>query len=230
MRAAVLAPLDLTHGTQAAGVTGLVQSLLVDELSGASDLVVVDPESLNADIERVLGSAAPRHDRRLYEFLRDDGVALAIDTTLTVVPEGLRLQLSLVRPRDGAVMFSHATILAGATDVKSAVRAEARAVLSFLQVRALVAPMGDDLTPWITPQRHDIEAVKSFLQAARYIYRQEPGGRQHLEEAIAIEPTFVAPRVWLVSMMTGGGRFEMAREQLQILRELKPRASPSSRR
>jgi tetratricopeptide (TPR) repeat protein len=79
---------------------------------------------------------------------------------------------------------------------------------------------------WYQHGVRNVEALKAFLQASRYIFRIEPGGEPYLRRAIALDSEFVSPRIWLVSTLVGHRKVDEARQEIAVLRRLEPSASP----
>ncbi len=78
-------------------------------------------------------------------------------------------------------------------NLKKPLRRVARDVLWFLQVRVL----NQDLDPWM-PRMLSDSATIAFLKAMTYTLTGGPGSRVFLLEAIRLDSTFIAPRIWLI--------------------------------
>jgi len=104
-------------------------------------------------------------------------------------------------------------------------RAIERQIGAFMQVQALEISRDPDIRPWISP-RYDIEAVQAFLHGVQYVYRHEVGASASHERAIALDPSFIAPRVWLVPSAVSAGDEAALGEHRRRLEELVDEASP----
>ena len=76
-----------------------------------------------------------------------------------------------------------------------------RNILWFLEIRVL----NQDLEPWMPRMLSDSTTI-AFLKAMTYILTGEPGGGVFLYEAIRLDSSFVAPRVWLIPALVGKNR------------------------
>ena len=104
-------------------------------------------------------------------------------------------------------------------------RSLAERILGFLQVLPLANDK--DLRPAYSLRRHNIRAVSAFLEAAQYTYNDEhPAAVAPLRRAIEIDPTFVAPRIWLIPGLVGHNNIAEAKEQYAALLKLEPGVSP----
>jgi hypothetical protein len=69
--------------------------------------------------------------------------------------------------------------------------------------------------------------VKAFVQANQYIYRYQLSEVDDLlRRAAALDPSYVAPRLWLLQRLADRGDVAGAQEQLRALKVLEPSASP----
>jgi Tfp pilus assembly protein PilF len=83
-----------------------------------------------------------------------------------------------------------------------------------------------DLRPWLDGPTASIEAVRAFLQGAEYTYLGRPDARLHFDRAIEADSNFIAPRVWLVSVLNSAGDTSAAREHVRMLRMREATATP----
>ncbi len=65
-----------------------------------------------------------------------------------------------------------------------------------------------DITPFFSILRHDVRAVRDFLLGVRYVYRNEMGGAEAFDSAIAIDPDFVGPWIWRAPGVIAKGDLE----------------------
>jgi tetratricopeptide (TPR) repeat protein/predicted Ser/Thr protein kinase len=226
MRVGVLPHLDLTGRAANEGWPELVQALYVRELTGVKDLGVMDPMSLNGRLETALHTRTPRRGPDLYASLRDAGVTFVVDGTVSSAKDGMRIQTNLVQPSTGEVGYSIDAVVHREEDLPEAVAGLSRQLLTFLQLQGLAADEAKDLRPWMEHRAKNLDAIKAFVHASEYAMRHEPGSGPYLTRAIELDPTYVSPRVWLVSAYVNGGAFEKAKEHYRVLQGLEAGASP----
>jgi tetratricopeptide (TPR) repeat protein len=160
-------------------------------------------------------------------LLADAHVSLALEGEVLAAGSAYTLRARLVEPSSGESRFSTSTAVAGESDLVRASRTIAEAVLMYLQ---LETKAGDqDLRPWIRSRSANVEAVKAFLQASANIYRANAEEEPFLRRAIALDPDFVAPRVWLAISLNAYGRPADAAAHYERLKTLLPTASPFER-
>ena len=82
-----------------------------------------------------------------------------------------------------------------------------------------------DLDPWLGKPSTSLAAVRAFLQGAEYSYRGMPGGGDHFQRAVDLDPEFIAPRVWLASGAVARGDTASALEHVRVLKSLASRGS-----
>ena len=203
----------------------LIQMLFSSELTGISELRFVEPLSLNGLLRTSLGSTAPSRGPGLYRVLREAGIPFVIDGVIVPGAGGYGLHLSLVGSRDGAVAVSRSFVLSGQDQLSSAIGSFSQEILAYLQMQMSGFGRDRDILPWVSLKKHDLGAVRAFLQASQYAYRRGPGVQDALRRAIELEPGFVAPRVWLVGSLNESGKVEEARQHLEVLRKLEPAAN-----
>jgi tetratricopeptide (TPR) repeat protein len=79
-----------------------------------------------------------------------------------------------------------------------------------------------DLRPAFAFGRHNIRAVNAFLEAAQYTYRDEHiKSIEPLRRALEIDPTFVTPRIWVISGLVNRNEMAEAERHYAYLRTLK---------
>ena len=224
LRLAVVPTQNLTTRSAVDAWLPLVQALFTAELTGIRDLGVVDPLSLNLRLrKRGSGTAL---DQPLDQVLKDLGVALTVDSRIVPAGAGFQLQANLVDLRSSEVRFTTSPDLSGESDLPRAVKAATRAIVSYFDLKVLKLADTREMRPWITLREHNIEAVKAFVQANQYLYRYQFAEVDPLlRRAIQIDPTFVAPRLWLVGTADNADE-PGVREQYEELKKLAPSASP----
>lgn len=99
--------------------------------------------------------------------------------------------------------------LAGRGDLEPFARELAEMTAAFLEVIGNERFRDPDLTPWLSLQGRDIRAIRDFLHGVGYVYRDEAGGgRSPMDRAIALDPGFIAPRVWRTPAILAEGDAE----------------------
>jgi tetratricopeptide (TPR) repeat protein len=224
VRLAILPPQNLTGDASIDQWPQLIQSLFADELAGVHGIAVIDPLGLNGLVEGRLDPASARQSPQLLNLLRRADVSLIVDGRILKAGVGYDLRINLVDPLSGETRFpAHATIAREDT-LAATVTTLAANVLGFLQVQPLASDK--DLRPAFSFGRHDIRAVNAFLEAAQYVYRDEHAkATAPLRRALQIDPTFVAPRIWLIPGLVATNNLAEARQHYQYLvnlRDLNP--------
>ena len=134
------------------------------------------------------------------------------------------LQLRLQEPEAGRLRYVADASFRQPDELEKASSTVARNVLRFLEIRVL----NPDLEPW-TPHRLSDSATIAFVKAMIYILTGEPGGGVFLHEAIRLDSTFVAPRIWLIPWLVmrneKTARLE-AERHYRVLQSLKGGVTP----
>jgi tetratricopeptide (TPR) repeat protein len=220
---AVVPPQNLTSRPAVDAWLPLVQSLFTAELTGVRDLGVIDPLTLNLRVTARGGQNAPQ--QRLDEALDDLGVGLTIDSRILPAGAGFQLQSNLVDRRSSEVRFTNRADLSGESDLPRAVKAATQAIVSYFDLRVLKLADTREMRPWIELREHNIEAVKAFVQANQYMYRYQLAEVEPLlRRAIELDPSFVAPRLWLIG--TAESADPDTQKLYDELKQLAPSASP----
>lgn len=205
----------------------LVQALLASELTGVDNLGVMDPLSLNGLVDHALGGSSPAGGEPLRQVLIDAGVTHALFSQVLAGGEALQLQANVVDPATGEILYSTRRASSGAEAVAAAVAGIADDLVAFLQLSHSRLATDPDLRPWVSLARHDLQAVRAFLQAAQHLYANETGeAERYLRRALTVDPMFVAPRLWLISTLQRSGRPVEAEEFYRRLAESESRSSP----
>jgi serine/threonine protein kinase/tetratricopeptide (TPR) repeat protein len=227
-RLAILPALDLSGRQDLSGWGLLIQSLLAGELTGLPDVGVLDPLSLNSRLP--LSPPALDRDRPALPLLaavRSAGASSVIHTRVVPASVGFDLRLSLVDVATGESRFSTSAAAARDVDLPDAVRALATSVVKYLQLQVLRAGADKDLAPWMSLRNRNIDAVKAFALANEMGYRfQINEVRPHLQRAIELDPSFIAPRVWYISALISRSEQAEAEKQYTELLNLKNAANP----
>jgi Tfp pilus assembly protein PilF len=218
----VLPPEVRKGSDQTSDQVWLLQHLLASELMPHPGLAVVDPLSLNSRLD----AAASEPGADPIGKLRSWGIGYAIRTTVTASPRGLEVDFVLTDTQRKVVFETVSFANTDEAELPAQVRQAAGRLLDALDVAAGGITKSQDLKPWLARAPVPAAAVRAFVQGTEYAYRDMPGGREHYERALAIDSTFIAPRVWLVSSLRASGDTAAARAQVRVLQSLKPRATP----
>lgn len=134
------------------------------------------------------------------------------------------LQMRLQDPRSGRLCYAAAAPFRQPEELERAASTVSRNILWFLEIRVL----NRDLDPWM-PRMLSDSATIAFLKAMTYILTGEPGGGVFLHEAIRLDSTFVAPRVWVIPGLVGRNE-RVARDEAEhyyrVLQSLKSGVTP----
>jgi serine/threonine protein kinase len=199
---AVVPPQNLTNQSKVDAWLPLVRSLFTAELTGVRDLGVIDPYSLDLRIGAIHTGTGPQ--QRLDQALKELGVGLTIDSRILLATTGFQLQVNLVDLRSSEVRFTVRPAVAAEADLPHAVKAATQEIVSYFDLSVLKLAKTREMRPWIALREHNIEAVKAFVQANQYLYRYQFAEVEPLlRRAIALDPAFVAPRLWLIAPLRG---------------------------
>jgi tRNA A-37 threonylcarbamoyl transferase component Bud32/tetratricopeptide (TPR) repeat protein len=134
------------------------------------------------------------------------------------------LQVRLQEPETGRLRYAEAASFTRPDELEKAASRVAGNVLWFLQVRVL----NQDLEAWM-PRMGSDSATLAFLKALTYTLTGGSGSRVFLLEAIRLDSTFIAPRIWLIPALVNlnekTARKE-AEEHYRALQSLKSGATP----
>ncbi len=225
VRIGVLMPQNTAGVSETAGWPELIQALFVRELTGIEELAIVDPISLNVTLQATLGTLPLPRTRTLYDTLRDEGLAFVVDGRLLRTRQGYRLESQVMQPERGEVLWSHETGVADEAGLADAVAAASISVLAYLRNRGVLVTEDRDLRPWLSARSTNVAALRAFLQATAYALRNEAGGDKYLRRAMELDPTFVSPRIWLISGLMMEGRTQEAKRQYLFLQQLEANVS-----
>jgi tetratricopeptide (TPR) repeat protein len=134
------------------------------------------------------------------------------------------LQVRLQEPESGRLRYVAAASFKQQGDLKNATSTVSRNLLLFLQIRVLY----QDLDPWMPRMLSDSASI-AFLNAMTYILTGDSGGGMFLREAIRLDSTFAAPRVWLIPTLVGRnekGARDDAERHYHVLQSLKSGVTP----
>ena len=159
-----------------------------------------------------------------HEGSTESGADFDLNGEIVQAESAFVLQLSLQEPETRRLRYFEAATFRQSDELEKATSAVARNILWFLQIRVL----NQDLDPWMPRMLSDSTTI-AFLKAMTYILTGESGGAVFLYEAVRLDWTFVAPRVWLIPGLVKGNEKDArdeAERHYRILLTLKPRVTP----
>ena len=225
---AILQFRNFTHDTVAASWPEVIQSVMVSCLTGVEGLRVYDPVGFNSlrspPSTGFQSSATAAENPYLpvveYTFegsiLRERGLYI--------------LQLNVCNASNHEVLASIPSPITGEEEIPRAIDSLSLAGLEIVQSSSGAAPQAAHLQPWWPKRFRSVFALKAFTRGCRLALR---GGNSGSEEAfrlaIALDSTFVTPRVWLVTRQAYRGEFQEAARHLQTLMALRDSSSPFER-
>ncbi len=225
---AILQFRDYTRDTTAAGWPEVVQSVMVSCLTGVEGLRVYDPVGFNSlrsppstgFQSSAMAAVNPHLPIVEYTFegsiLRNGGRYI--------------LQLNVCNAANQEVLASIPSTIMGEGEIPRAVDSMSLAGLEIIQSSFGVSRRAPHLQPWWPKRFRSVFALKAFSRGCRLALR---GGNSGSEEAfrlaIALDSTFITPRVWLVTRLAARGEFPEANLHLRTLLTQRDSASPFER-
>jgi tetratricopeptide (TPR) repeat protein len=171
------------------------------------------------------GEFAGRTDLLLFhEGPAGGSVTFNLDGEIVRADSLFALQIRLEDPATGRLRWVATSTFTGPEGLDTAVSSAARHIVWFLEIRVL----NRDLDPWI-PRLLADSVNLWFLKAMTYTYSGQPGAEACLREAIRLDSTFVAPRVWQIPALVLGGTptgRDLALRHYAVLEGVKSRATP----
>ncbi len=204
-RVGILPFQDQTLSESAAGWPSIIQSVFVGNLTGAGDIGVVDPLSFNSLIQNRFSTSDPPRGPRLYSFMRDAEISYVLDGAIVESADGFTIHANVIDPRDGEVLYACQETVHDERSLPESVGVLSGEVLTFFQTQVLQEDLNVDLQPWLSHRTKNLEALKLFMRASEYLFKGVGGIERFLEQAIALDSHFVAPRIWLISVMVQRG-------------------------
>ena len=226
-RVAVLPASENAQGDEPGDWPLLAQALLAGELTGVEKLGVIDPSSLNALVNHEIGPGAPSAGQPLYPLLSDLGVTHVLLCQFLGSGDTRQLQANLVNPATGEITYSTRHDVAGAAALSTAASRIAGEVVAYLQLSSGELAASAEIRPWVSFAKHDLQAVRAFVQATQHLYANEPAeAERDLRRALDADPDLVPARLWLISLLEGAGRHDEAETHYRRLLDAEADASP----
>lgn len=203
----------------------IIQTLIANDLTGASEWGIVDPLSLNTLIDDRYDSLNPPRDSRLYGLVQKKGIAYLIDGTIMGIGGKVTINAGIVDTKTGDRTSLGQEEITGEADLPRAVGNLSRNVFDFLQAQVLRSGYDNDLGPWTSHRSMNLKAIRAFMQAGQFIFNGAPGSEKFLRRAVEEDSLFVAPRIWLISGLVQQGKTAEADSQYQTLLRREPEAN-----
>jgi tetratricopeptide (TPR) repeat protein len=205
----------------------VVQSLLVEGLTGLDRIGIIDPGTLQVMMENSQsGSAASGGTIDHITALAQQNIGLVVDGTIVRKQGRTILRAHLISPATREVQHSISRIIDSEAELPDAVAAIGQEIFAYIDVHLLTPETTPELRPWLEHRTRNMEAVRAFRQAGDYILSDIRGAEKLLARAVALDSTFIAPRVWLIAARLQDGHADDAWEQYHTLQGLQWRASP----
>jgi DNA-binding winged helix-turn-helix (wHTH) protein len=177
-------------------------------------------EELRSELAGKPGILPTRGDSCTPEATGDGGYCLEVRVTELAASYEARIELVL----DGTSVWApRARPVTSANEAGESLAAQLAAYFDVLDMPYYRDP---DSRPWIDISKHDTRAVQAFLKGMEQVYANEIGGRELLDDAIEIDPHFIAPRIIRIPTLVAEGDREKLSEYLEHLRALQTRATP----
>jgi serine/threonine protein kinase/tetratricopeptide (TPR) repeat protein len=225
---AVLPVKDLTHDSSASDWPEVLQALVVSDLTGIEGLRVYDPTGPNT-VDRGLenhgavlaGFHGPSHlpsvDVAVEGSILLEGATyiLRLNVRSWVTEEVLSSEIGTVRSEPELVRLADSLSLV---------------VVEVLRAHGILPGEPNHLQPWWPQHFQSIFAMKAFTQACRFaLAGEQQESEAALRRAIAYDPAFVTPRVWLVTRLVSRGDTDEAAANVRILQAQRDSTSPFDR-
>lgn len=217
---------DQTPQDKTSAWPSLIQVMFVSNLTGVSNIGAVDPLSLNALIRDKLNTDDPVRNPHLYHVIRDADIAYIIDGTIIRTGAEYKIMTNVVELDNGEILESCDAVVPNEDSLPVAVKTMSKQVLEFFQARILAGDYDEDLQPWLSRRPQNLDALKAFMQASEFLFNSVPGAERYLQRAIDLDSTFVAPRIWMISIFVQQHKIDSAMIHYNKLLELEPQANP----
>jgi len=218
-RVAIMPFRDLTQETREENWPLLIQAMIVDQLTGIEDIGVVNG-ALESSVDGSAADPGTSAKRSGYSQMQAAEISYFVEGNLTRSDTGYQVRWSLTDAATREVRLAPFEKLSGREDLARVARTLSKDILSFFHVSTLMSDKEDDLRPWLKSRARNIASVEAFLQGSEYAYRNRSEARKFFQKAIALDSSFISPRIWLLSSLLGEGRFDEAYQHYQTLLRL----------
>jgi tetratricopeptide (TPR) repeat protein/predicted Ser/Thr protein kinase len=225
-RVAVLPFDDRTQEQRADNWPLLIQAMMVDQLMGVQEIGVIDATSLNWYVKGSSPDAGTISKASLYEQMNRANVSYLVEGMLGRSDTGYVVRWTLTDAASQEVRLAPIERFSGGEDLTRVAQALSRDIMSFFHVSALMGDKEADMKPWLKNRTRNIASLEAFLQGSEYSYRNRSEAKKFFDKAIALDSTFIPPRIWLFSWLLGDGQLEEANRHYQTLLRLDAGANP----
>ncbi|MCX6169972.1 MAG: protein kinase [Ignavibacteriales bacterium] len=202
-----------------------IQSIVANYLVA---LGIYDPYSLNGLLESTFGSSNPTRTPNLYKLISGTSNYL-VDGQISKENVGYRIELRLMNPADRKSLHSFNSNVKEQKDLIATVSSLSKDIYNFFILYVLQSTEKKIIEPWIQHGTENLEAHGEFMKAYKMIYDMQPGSEIHLRKAIALDSTFISPRIWLIPTLSDKNDLKEIRKQLNALKKLEATADPFDR-
>lgn len=204
-----------------------IQSILADQL-GVEEFGILEPLRLNDLVESSFGSPNPSRTQGFYKLISDESDYL-IDGQIFKEKIGYGIQLSVINPAEKMRLRSFYSPVREQKDLNTAVSSLSQNILNYFMLNIIQSTEKKIIDPWIQRGTKNYEAHGEFMKAYRMLYEMQPGSELHLRNAIALDSTFISPRIWLISILSYKNDFKEIGKQIDALKKLEATAGPFDR-
>ncbi|MBL0174044.1 MAG: protein kinase [Ignavibacteria bacterium] len=223
LRIGILPFANLTGMKDLDGYSELIPELLVNEMTGRGEIAPLDPMSFHTNMTNAFdGAPVDPQDRRFTALLTRSRVDYVLAGSFAKSPGGFVIASRLLNPK-GDVAFSSLSSFAAQGELGAAVGSLFRQVGNYLRITDQVL-RDSSLRPWMGRGTQNLDARLLFLRARHAIYKGE-SAMEDLRATVALDSTFVAARVWLISGLRWNDTTEAWRHY-RILHRQRIDASP----
>jgi len=224
-RIAVLPFLNNTAGTDSVDLPLMIQSLIVQKLTGITELAIIDPLSLNSYMKNVFTDTASKNYEKFNRMIKDMPVTYLIDGIIRKSDKGYLIQCILFDSKTLTILFSKNIYYDNYNVLPAAVDKLVGELLNYFQVKRMLTDK--DIMPWIRSGCRNMGAIKAFLQGSKYNFIGEKKiAEKYFKKSIQLDSNFISPRIFIVSSLTSQKKLNEIDKHIKKLRMLEPQATP----
>jgi serine/threonine protein kinase/tetratricopeptide (TPR) repeat protein len=191
---AILPIENVAHNDSIAKWSPLYQFILEQNLGGSENFAVKDPSSFNSLLSASIGAGMDFFDRI---------AEMDIDYIVrgTIVPSGHahRLDIKLVDVHSQTVRFGRSRVFRDTDGLGSVLDSLSLDIAGYFSVAGTPTAQKQDVDQWMSARNQNMQAIEAFIAAYRMIYEGQQNARVPLREALRLDSTFIAPRIWLAA-------------------------------
>ncbi len=205
-----------TKDAAAANWPLVIQQLLDQTMLGSSEqLAIMYYDKINRLIKDL-------PSQNIYPSLKNDGINFVIDGSILKSNSNFRIDFNLITLSDGEPLLSLSENVPDESRLGDAIQNAAKKINDFLYVK--IFHKDKDLINWTRKESVNYEALKKFQLAKDQIIHLLPADT-YLTEALQIDSTFIAPRIWMLPKLIRTNITEARRHYAVLLRML-PSSNP----